>query len=67
MMYMSAFFKTLDDANEFRKKNGGIIYKFTARVNKVTGMNDYKIEAFMRGMSEDEMQEKPYCVAWNQK
>ena len=67
MMYMSAFFRTMDEAKSFSRKNGGIIFKYTARVNKLSGMNDYKIEALARGMSEEEMQEKPYCVAWNQK
>lgn len=67
MMYMSKFFRSLEEAESFKKNHGGALYKYKAKVKKGTGMNDYKIEALMLGMSEDEMQEKPYCVAWNQK
>jgi hypothetical protein len=66
-MYMSKFFKTLDEAEEFRKKNGGALYKLKARVKKGQGPNSYTIEAMMRGMTEEEMQALPYCIAWNQK
>ena len=66
-MYMSKFFKTLEDADAFKKQNGGALYKLKARVKKGQGPNSYTIEAMMRGLTEEEMKDFPYCVAWNQK
>ena len=66
-MYMSKFFKTLEDAEAFKKQNGGALYKLKARVKKGQGPNSYQVEAHMRGMTKEEMQKLPYCVAWNEK
>lgn len=68
MLYMNKFFKTLEEAETFQKKNGcGALYKLKAKVKKGQGPNNYTIEAMMQGMTEEQMQELPYCVAWNQK
>lgn len=67
MAYMSEFFSTLDEAKTFRNEYGGEILELTASEHKVTGMNDYKFEAFMCGMSRKEMLKQPYCVVWNWK
>lgn len=67
MAYMSEFFSTLDEAKTFQMEYGGEILEFTAKGHKVTGMNDYKFEAFICGMSREEMLKHPYCVVWNWK
>lgn len=66
-MYMSKFFPTLEEAEAFQKQNGGALYKLKTKIKKGHGPNSYTIEAIMRGMTEEEMQALPYCVAWNQK
>ena len=65
MPYMSEFFSSLDEAKTFKSEYGGEILSFVASTHKVTGMNDYKFEACIRGMSNDEMRKLPYCVVWN--
>lgn len=64
-MYMSKFFKTKEQALAFRKANKcGVIYSYTkgSRTKK-----DYIAEAEMREMTEEQVEQYPYVVAWNQK
>ena len=66
-MYCHKFFATLDEAEKFKKDQGfGAIYRLNAKVKKGQGPNSYTIEAYMAGMTTEDMLKKPFCVAWNE-
>lgn len=63
MMYMHKFFKTETEARAFRKSNGGAMY--SGKPGSKTRQS-YTVEACMAGLTEAQMKESPYCVAWNE-
>ena len=56
------FFATKVEAIEFKKKHGGAMY---ARAKYSKTKRDYYVEVSIRGLSEREVAEFPYVVAWN--
>ena len=67
MKYCRKFFATKEDAEQFKKEHGGVLYEKARKVKKGYGPNNYTVEASIAGMSEAQRAELPYCVAWNEK
>lgn len=65
IMYYQQFFSTERDARQFIKKHGwGTLYKNIPRSHS---KKEFSIEVAMSGMTQEELQGKDYCVAWNQR
>lgn len=65
MRYCSKFFATKEEAKAFQKERGyGALYSYTkgSRTKK-----SYLCEAAMIGMSMEQVEQKPFVVAWNEK
>lgn len=62
MLYMHKFFKTETEARAYKKSHGGAMY--SGKDGSKTRQS-YTVEACMEGMTEKQMKERPYCVAWN--
>ena len=63
-IYRNKFFKTEEEAVAFQKVNGGALYR---NVKYSHTKDDYMVEAKQIACLSDEfIDEHPYCVAWNQ-
>ena len=65
VMYRQEFFATEADARQFIKKQGyGALYKNTPRSHS---RKQFLVEVAVSGLTQAELGDKNYCVAWNQR
>lgn len=62
MLYAHKFFKTEKAAQDFQKKHGGALYAY---VPGSPSREDYRVEACMAELTEEQRTARPYCVVWN--
>ena len=62
LKYCHRFFRTREEAMRFQRENGGALY---VKPVKRT-VSRYHDEAYMVGMTQEDMKQLPFCVAWNE-
>lgn len=64
--YCSKFFKSKQEALAFRRNEKGGSGAFYSNASGSKTRSSYRVEADMRGLSEEERKEYPYVIAWNE-
>ena len=63
--YIHIFFDTYEAARSFQRKQGyGALYCKKSRFKR--SREGYSDEAFMAGLTDEQQDATPYCVAWNE-
>lgn len=64
-MYYNRFFKTREEAREFQKENGGVLYSNTPKSRTKKNFRAEMAVAFDARREVVDGNATPYCVAWN--
>lgn len=67
MRYNNKFFKTREEAKQFQKDHGGVLYSYTPKSKTKRAFRTEMVVAFDARQEIVNVNETPYCVAWNEK
>lgn len=65
-MYNNRFFKTREEARDFQKQHGGVLYSNTPKSRTKKAFRAEMAIAFDARMEAVDGNATPYCVAWNE-